>query len=287
MGSDIVRAGDVSPGLTIRTVADAVTVAERLAGSSMIPSYIRSKEDALYILLTGAELGLGPAASFRGLFSIQGQVGMKYQLVGARLRQYGWRIQWLTDSTDMTRATVRLTRDGEEPHDESYTIEQAKRAGLTRNKQWEARPERMLRARALVGAADAVDGRIRMGLYAEDEVAEIVGSRPEPQRSAVRVVERPRVVEPAPAAAESAPEEDVSDGEIVCASPETDQPGGKAPGLMSEQRTAEELEAWLRSGWGAEIAERGKLAVVLGHADRIGVTHGDVRRWCGVDEAAE
>ncbi len=268
--------------------ADAVyRVVERLRGSNMVPKYIKNEQDAFYILLAGAEMGLGPTASFRGLFSIHGQVGMKYQLVSARLRQFGWRIRWETESDDIERAVVVLSNSSGEEHRETYTIVQAKRAGLTSNDQWRKRPERMLRARAITGAADAVDGRVRMGLYSEDEVVEI------------RQADAPPVaaVEPeSQASGEPAPEADIVEAEAACMA-EQEQPQapsttdvvpmrGTDTRTMGELRTAEELREWLASGWDGAIIQRGKVEVVLVHADKIGVPRVEVQNWIGL-EAAE
>jgi hypothetical protein len=77
------------------------------------------------------------------------------------------------------RCTIETTRVGEqEPERETFTLDDAKRAGLDRRDVWRAYPRDMLRHRAAAGLARRVYPDVVLGCYAPGELEESQSSSP-------------------------------------------------------------------------------------------------------------
>ena len=152
-----------------------VQVASALGDAGdMLPSHINSKGEALAVIMAGAELGLPPMASLRGLHLVKGKVGLDYATMVGLLRRAGYKVQW-TEKTD-TRAELLLTHHDGTTHTEVWDIARAKKAGLWGQKgPWTSYPEAMLSARCVSSAARAFAGDVLAGCYSMDEVRDIRG----------------------------------------------------------------------------------------------------------------
>lgn len=166
----------------------------------------KSAEEAMIRMATGMELGLSPMQSIRGVYVITTS-GVSRPTMSADMmvgvcksRPELCAYFRLVESTD-TRATYETHRRGEpKPVAMTYTIEQAKRAGLAGKGTWQAHPEAMLRARASSVLARAVYSDLLNGLYTEDEADDAATPAP---RAAVPVEfdarpEPTRTLDPAP-----------------------------------------------------------------------------------------
>ena len=140
----------------------------------MLPAHIKSPGEALAVIMAGAELGIPPMASLRGIHLVKGKVGMDYSLMIGLLRRAGYGVQWVAKSG--TRCELLLTyRDGT-THTEVWDVERAKKAGLWGNAgPWTNYPEAMLTARCVSSASRAFAGDVLAGCYSMDEVREISG----------------------------------------------------------------------------------------------------------------
>jgi hypothetical protein len=129
------------------------------------------------IVLAGRELGLEPLQSLRTMSFINGRLCMAVQLQLALARQRaGVQIEQL-EETD-TRCTVTLRR-GEERVTCTYTLEDAQRAGIDRQNNWQKYPRQMLRWRAIGDALRIIAPDVVMGLLAPEE-AETITVEPVP-----------------------------------------------------------------------------------------------------------
>jgi len=129
---------------------------------------------ALRIYFAG-ELGLSALAASE-LSVIRGRLVVSAKLLRARAAQYGYRVERV--SGDETTCTARLVsrHTGETVGESTFTIEQARQAGLIRDKGgWKTYPARMLWARASKFVIDDFAPEISLGLVLEDEAAEIAG----------------------------------------------------------------------------------------------------------------
>ena len=98
-------------------------------------------------LMAGMEAGFTPFASITGIYVISGKPGFSAQLLAQAIKRhphYDYRVLEKTDAG----CTIRFLSDGEILGEERFTMEMAKRAGLTSGP-WKAYPEAMLFARCL------------------------------------------------------------------------------------------------------------------------------------------
>lgn len=152
-----------------------VKVADALGDAGpMLPKHITTKGAALAVIMAGDELGIPPMAALRGLFLVNGKVGMDYSLMVGLLRRAGYRVVW-KDKSD-TRCELLLTHPDGTTHTEVWDVDRAKKAKLWGNSgPWSTYPEAMLTARCVSSAARAFAGDVLAGCYSMDEVREIGG----------------------------------------------------------------------------------------------------------------
>ncbi len=152
-----------------------VKVADALGDAGpMLPKHITSKGAALAVIMAGDELGIPPMAALRGLFLVNGKVGMDYSLMVGLLRRAGYKVQWVAKGPE--RCELLLTHPDGTTHTEVWDVERAKKAKLWGNSgPWSTYPEAMLSARCVSSAARAFAGYVLAGCYSMEEVREISG----------------------------------------------------------------------------------------------------------------
>ena len=166
-------------GVMLHSVEDAMNVVAALGDCNLLPDGIKSKGDAFMIVMAGAELGMGPMASIRSLHIIKGKVTMSAELILGMLLSQGVRARWVTATNEA--AELELTRHGSEPHRESFTMEDARRAQLTKSGgMFEKYPKAMLRARCISAAARAYapDLMAGGGVYTPEELETVEQVKP-------------------------------------------------------------------------------------------------------------
>lgn len=202
-----------SKALAVRTTAIVPTditgfadLASRFAKSNMIPGDLRQKPDDVFVtLLAGHELGLSPMASLRSIHVVKGKPILSADtMVGLVLGRGAARYFRCVEETD-TSVTYETHREGSpEPQRATWTIADAKRAGLTGGN-WTSYPRAMLKARCKSVLARDVYPDVLAGCYEE-------GERDEVEREAAPVTRiTPRPVR----APEPDPEADVVDAEYA------------------------------------------------------------------------
>ena len=152
---------------------DAWAMIERVAPAMHQARFfggVTSPAAAMAIMLTGYELGLPPAASFRFVHVIDGRPALSPKGALAVLRRSG-----LLDRLEIVEApgacTVAMRRRGGESFSLTWTLEDARRAGVIRpNGGWDRYPQNMLRWRAIGYVADVLFPDVLGGLHRADEV---------------------------------------------------------------------------------------------------------------------
>lgn len=166
----------MTTAIAIAETRDLMTMAGTLAKSALIPSALRGKpEDVFVILQTGAELGLSPMQALRGIHVIEGKASLGADLIVGQCikRKDVCEYFSLTNSTDAI-ATYETKRVGAPSATKiSFSIEQARNAGLLNKGNWSKYPAAMLRARCATALARAVYPDLAMGLYEPGEAEEI------------------------------------------------------------------------------------------------------------------
>ena len=158
-----------------RTLVEAHQLASALYKSGLLPSEIKSAEAAFAILAKGHELGLKPMQSFDLICVIKGKpslsaAGMRALCLARRdVCEYFRNVE-----TTTTKSTFETKRRGDpQPVELTFTIEEAKRAGLVRpDSNWSKWPERMLEARASSALARLVYPDLVGGVYTPEEIQE-------------------------------------------------------------------------------------------------------------------
>lgn len=201
-------------------------LASTLVKSGLLPSAIKSPEAALVIILTGRELGLAPLQALRSISVVEGKPTLSADLLLALAYKSGlctgYEIVELTDE----KCTVQISRNGQVKPQYSYTIEEARKAGLANRPNWQRHTKAMLRARATSAACRAYFPDVVLGLYTPDELEDL--SPVVSEAAPVIITPAPRVVEaalamqalpasPAPASPTVSQEEDSEEAEVIAA----------------------------------------------------------------------
>jgi hypothetical protein len=166
------------------TFDDLWRMAEAAQRSSLLPSGIKNADAAFFVMATGVELGLQPMMSLRQLTIVKGKVTLSAEAMLALAMRAGVSVQWEVLTT--TEATVILSRDGSPPHRETFTMEDARRAGLAGGNTWRAYPKAMLRSRCISAACKAYCPDIVSGLYTPEEMESVQEPRQLEQHADVR-----------------------------------------------------------------------------------------------------
>lgn len=140
---------------------------------------LSSAEQATVVAATGAELGIPPMASLRGISIVDGKIIMSADMMAAIVwRNLPGAILEVVSTSD-EECTVSAARPGRPPITIQWTIADADKAGLTAMKRtkdgreykstWHKFPRAMLRARAITEAMRTVFPDQLFGVYAHEE----------------------------------------------------------------------------------------------------------------------
>jgi len=148
--------------------------ADYIHKASLCPRHVKSAADVMLIVQQGTELGLSPMMALQNLYSIDGKVTLPAKIKIAIIKSSPACKYFRRIHADGESATYDTWRVGQpEPVSLTYTIDQAKSAGLTRKDNWKNYPAAMLRARVKSQLADDVYEDILAGIYTPDEVGAV------------------------------------------------------------------------------------------------------------------
>jgi len=118
------------------------------------------------------QLGLTPMAASE-LSVIKGRLFMQAKLLRAMAATRGYRVGRTDDSNDVRCTAILYDTDGDEVGRYTFTLEDAKRAGLIRQgSAWQTHPARMLWARASKYVLDDYAPEVTLGISTFDELAD-------------------------------------------------------------------------------------------------------------------
>jgi hypothetical protein len=160
---------DLSP----RTFEQALTLADYMAGSEMVPKQYRGRPGDCFIAIQwGLEIGLKPLQAMQSIAAINGKPGLYGDAGKALLLAHGCIID--EDDTEIVKANgkarCKITRPGRPPVQRTFSQDDAKTAGLWgKDGPWRSYPYRQMAWRAFWFAArDAASDLLRgMGGYEE------------------------------------------------------------------------------------------------------------------------
>lgn len=186
-----------------------------------------SPEQALMIAMIGRDIGFSYSQAMRAFYVVKGKATLSADgMVAAALASGECEYFRAVEVTDES-ATWETKRRGSQPRRYTFTMADAKRAGIA-NDMYQKHPKRMLSARAKSYLARDEYPDVLLGLVTDDEAQEIAASRPAPAASPVAYV----VDEPAPIVAPPPP-----------ATPDWQALATEAASLLHRAETLAELDA--------------------------------------------
>ena len=158
---------DLSP----RNFEQALTFADYLADSSMVPKdFVGKPGNCLIAIQWGAELGLKPLQALQNLAIINGRPSLWGDAVIALVRASPL-CESITETDDGHTATCRVKRRGEQEQTRTFSLEDAKTAGLLgKQGPWTQYPKRMRQMRARAFALRDVFPDVLRGLLVAEEL---------------------------------------------------------------------------------------------------------------------
>lgn len=146
--------------------------AEILVKTGFLPAEIKTAEQAIAICLKGAELGVPPMYALSNIHVIKGKPTCSAELMLALVKRDHGRDAVHVTETTAEQCTVTY-RDGSHRGSYTFTIQDAKRAGLSGGN-WTGYPAAMLRARCISAVARMAFPDSIGGMYTPDEVGAVV-----------------------------------------------------------------------------------------------------------------
>ena len=167
--------------------------------SGALPKELDNPAKVLMVLQAGREIGLKPIEALNSFYFVNGKLTLYGQRQIAQIIRAGYAIEW--GECNDTTATVTITRNDRGKHTVTFTMEQAKKSGLTSSKYgikevWQKHPKNMLMYKAFGECARFFCPEALDGYYSTEEMTaeteentEVLMS--EPTRPPVLAVEIP------------------------------------------------------------------------------------------------
>lgn len=167
----IMTGGQVS-ALVPQSLDEAFRVATAMAASGMTPKGVDKPEQVLVAIMAGAELGFAPFQAMQSFAVINGKPNIWGDALPALLWSRGFDIEeWYDDEDAPTKAFCKITRPGGKEITRTFSVEDAKRAGLTgKQGPWQQYQKRMLQMRARAFAARDGASDVLRGMQVAEEV---------------------------------------------------------------------------------------------------------------------
>jgi len=168
----IIPAGkfDLSP----TTFAEALTLSDYLADSSMVPKdFVGKPGNCLVAIQWGMEIGLKPLQAMQNIAVINGRPSLWGDAVIALARNSAV-CEYIIETQTATEATCRVKRRGEPEQVRTFSMVDAKAAGLAgKQGPWTQYPKRMMQMRARAFAIRDVFPDVLKGLPVAEEVMDM------------------------------------------------------------------------------------------------------------------
>lgn len=152
-------------------VQDKITYAKALASSGMLPrQYQGNPANLLYAVEYAEMLGCHPLTAVTGVHVIDGKPSASAALISALVRKAGHRLRVTGDTKSATAQIIRAD-DPTFTFEVTFTMDDAKAAGLTGKGVWKNYPASMLKARAITQCArDACEDALSGLHYTAEEL---------------------------------------------------------------------------------------------------------------------
>lgn len=178
--------------LAPQNIDEALKFADYLANSDLVPKdFQRKPANILVAVQWGMELGLQPMQAMQSIAVINGRPALWGDAVIALARSSSL-CEYITETDDGETATCRVKRRGEEEQVRTFSMTDAKLAGLaSKQGPWTQYPKRMRQMRARAFALRDVFPDVLRGVSVAEEVQDIPTER-ELNQAHARKAEEPK-----------------------------------------------------------------------------------------------
>ncbi len=241
-------------------LAEQTEFARLVANAGVLPKAYRGNPGSVLVAVgLGASMGLSPAESLYRIHVVEGKPSASAELIAANVRRAGHRLR-ITATNEKATAQIVRSDDPDFVYETTWTLDDARRAGLATKDNWKKHPRAMLRARAITEAArEACPEALYGVVYATEELEHTPRTAAEaPQtvaapRQALQAAIAATVVEEAATAPQDTP------AEVVDAEPDD------GPQQPITDRTRKHLFALLNdAGITDPDQQRAGMSAVLG-----------------------
>jgi hypothetical protein len=154
---------------------DEISTYERYAklqATGFFPKAIDTPQKAMLIMLKGRELGIPPLQAIEDLMVVDGKVTQSGKLMLARIYQRYPEAQIFADvKTDTQCAVIASRSKGSKSEAFSFSLDDAKKAGLLGKRNWQQYPKNMLYWRVIANVAREMFPDTLMGVnYTPEEL---------------------------------------------------------------------------------------------------------------------
>ena len=136
-----------------------------VAKSNMLGT--KSPDDVMAIMMIAQAEGRHPGSIIQEYHIINGKPTLKADAILARFQKAGGKVNWLTYTDTAVKGVFSHAQGGELTLE--WTIEQAQKAGLTKNPVWGKYPRAMLRSRVASEAIRTIFPSVLGGAYSSEE----------------------------------------------------------------------------------------------------------------------
>lgn len=153
-------------------VTDKLAYADALARADLLPAnYRRKPGNVLLAVEFGEMLGTHPLTAIQQVHVIEGKLSASAELMRALALRAGHKVRVLRHDAEAATVAVIRADDPDHATETTFTIDDARRAGLTGKGPWKSYPAAMLLARATSAAIRAACPEVLMGVsYTPEEL---------------------------------------------------------------------------------------------------------------------
>ena len=172
--SNVLALQKPSFSLTPSSLAEAMEFAGMMSKSSIVPKdYQNNPGNILVAIQWGMEIGLQPLQSMQSIAVINGRPSIWGDAMLALVRSSGL-LESINEEVTDSKAVCTIKRRGEQEVVREFSMDDAKRAGLTgKQGPWSQYPKRMLQMRARAFALRDVFADVLRGVHVAEEAQDI------------------------------------------------------------------------------------------------------------------
>jgi hypothetical protein len=143
--------------------------------SGLLPKALQKPEQVVLVMLKGRELGIPPLQALSHINVIGGKPAMSAELMLAQIMKLHPKTQFKFPERTNEKCTISVKRAGFDFESFTFTIDDAKKAGLLSNLSWNKYPRAMLHARVVSEMARSLFPDAIAGIsYTPEELGAVV-----------------------------------------------------------------------------------------------------------------